>query len=186
VPPDEPVEAPPESLDERTALDPSALADAGARRSAALRAGATAEPERSFIRFEMGGERFCVPLESVTKIERVPPIVPVPRTPSFVRGIASLRGEIVTVIDLAAVIGGEPAVTMPHGLLVFADGQRRVGVLSDGLPDYFRIVASQLLPAPTGRAGDALIANAIEREEGTIAVLDVTKLMEVLARRSDA
>jgi chemotaxis signal transduction protein len=167
-------------------LDPSSLAQAGARRSAALRAGATAEPERSYIRFEMGGERYCVPLESVTKIERVPPIVTVPRTPTFVRGVASLRGEIVTVIDLAAVIGGEPSTNVAHGLLVLAEGAHRVGVLSDGLPDYFRVVTSQLLPAPSGRAGDALISNAIERKEGTIAVLDVKKLMEVLARRTDA
>jgi chemotaxis signal transduction protein len=171
--------------DEQAPPDPLALAEAGARRSAELLAGATAEVERSFIRFEMGGERYCVPLESVTKIERVPPIVPVPRTPPFVRGIASLRGEIVTVIDLGAVIGGEPATTIPHGLLVLADGARRVGILSDALPDYFRVVGSQLLPAPTGKAGDALITNAIEREDGAVAVLDVKKLMEVLARRSD-
>lgn len=166
-------------------IDPLSLAEAGARRSAALRAGATAEAERSFIRFEMGGERYCIPLEAVTKIERVPPIIPVPRTPSFVRGIASLRGEIVAVIDLAAVIGGEPTTTTAHGLLVLADGARRVGILSDALPDYFRVGVSGLLPAPTGRAGDALIANAIERKEGTVAVLDVKKLMEVLARRTD-
>ncbi|HZU96489.1 MAG TPA: chemotaxis protein CheW [Planctomycetota bacterium] len=166
--------------------DPQSLAEAGARRSAALKAGATAEAERSFIRFELAGERYCVPLECVTKIERVPPIIPVPRTPPFVRGIVSLRGEIVTVVDLAAVIGGEPVTTASHGLLVLADGPRRVGILSDALPDYFRIGVSQLLPAPTGKAGDALISNAIERKEGTVAVLDVKKLMEVLARRSDA
>jgi two-component system chemotaxis response regulator CheV len=165
--------------------DPQSLAEAGAKRAAALRAGATAEPERSFIRFELGGERYCVPLESVTKIERVPPIIAVPRTPSFVRGIASLRGEIVTVIDLAAVIGGEPSTTLAHGLLVLADATRRVGILSDTLPDYFRVGVSQLLPAPSGRAGDALITNAIDRKEGTTAVLDVKKLMEVLARRTD-
>ncbi len=175
------------SGDRRDALlDPQGLAEAGARRSAALRAGSTAEPERSFIRFEMGGERYCVPLEAVTKIERVPAIIAVPRTPAFVRGIASLRGEIVPVIDLAAVIGGEPTTTVPHGLLVLADGARRVGILSDALPDYFRVGVSALLPAPTGRSGDALIANAIERKEGTTAVLDVKKLMEVLARRTDA
>jgi purine-binding chemotaxis protein CheW len=167
-------------------IDPQALAEAGARRSASLRAGATAEPERSYIRFELGGERYGVPLESVTKIERVPTIVAVPRTPGFVRGIASLRGEIVTVIDLAAVIGSEPTTTPAHGLLVLADGARRVGILSDALPDYFRVGVSKLLAAPTGRAGDALITNAIERKEGTVAVLDVKKLMEVLARRTDA
>jgi len=142
--------------------------------------------ERRFCAFRLDRLWFGIAVERVQEVISPPAITPVPLAPLAVAGLVNLRGQIVTVIDLAAVIGGEPAVTMPHGLLVFADGQRRVGVLSDGLPDYFRIVASQLLPAPTGRAGDALIANAIEREEGTIAVLDVTKLMEVLARRSDA
>ena len=166
--------------------DPASLVESGVRRSVALRSGTTTEVERSWIRFELGGERFCVPLESVTKIERVPPIVPVPRTPPFVRGIASLRGEIVTVVDLRSVIGGAPSTAPPHGLLVLADGPRRVAILSDVLPDYFRAPASALLPAPLGRSGDALIANAIERKDVVIGCLDVPKLMEVLSRRTDA
>src|SRR2546421_8772412 len=129
-------------------LDPTALAEAGAEKSAELRAGATSEPEHPFIRFDIGGEHYAVPLDNVTKIERVPTIVPVPRTPEFVKGIASLRGEIVTVVDLCAVLGVATPEQTPHGLLVLQDGTRRVGILSDGLPDYFRAQISTLTPAP--------------------------------------
>src|SRR5207248_11329749 len=133
-----------------------------------------------FIRFDIGGEHYAVPLDNVTKIGRVPTIVPVPRTPEFVKGIASLRGEIVTVVDLCAVLGVATPEQTPHGLLVLQDGTRRVGILSDGLPDYFRAQISTLTPAPSGRSSDALVAHAIEREQGIVAVLDVRKLMDVL------
>jgi purine-binding chemotaxis protein CheW len=166
-------------------LDPASLARAGGERQSKLRDGPRAEPDRSFIRFELGGERYAVPLDTVTKIERVPAIIPVPRTPAFVRGIASLRGEIVAVVDLCSILGQPPAATIPHGLLVLTDGPRRVGVLSDVLPDYFRIPSSSLTPALAGSRGEGLVQNAIEREDGIIAVLDVKKLMDVLARRAD-
>jgi purine-binding chemotaxis protein CheW len=166
-------------------LDPRVLARKGGERQASLRDGPKAEPDRTFIRFELGGERYAVPLESVTKIERVPAIIPVPRTPSFIRGIASLRGEIVTVVDLCTVLGQPPVTSIPHGLLVLSDGGRRVGILSDVLPDYFRIATTALSPAPSAGRGEGLVQNAIERDDGIIAVLDVKKLMDVLARRAD-
>ena len=166
-------------------LDPQALATSGAQRRAALQKGATAEPELPFIRFELGGERYAVPLLAVSKIERVPTVVPVPRTPAFVRGIASLRGETVCVVDLASILGTVSSAAKPLGLLVLAEGARKVGVLSDILPDYFRAKATAFSPPPTGRASEGVIVHALDRDEGAVAVLDVRKLLDLLARRLD-
>lgn len=52
----------------------------------------------------MAGTDIAVPLGMVLEVERVPALVPVPGGPGFVRGIANLRGTILTIADLAAML----------------------------------------------------------------------------------
>ncbi len=54
--------------------------------------------------------RLAVPLESVRDVMRPLPLTALPGTPDWVAGVANVRGDIVTVIDLAAFLElGEPA-----------------------------------------------------------------------------
>ncbi|MBI3724813.1 chemotaxis protein CheW [bacterium] len=166
-------------------VDPADLVRAGAEMRASLQGDTETEPEITLIRFELGGEQYAIRLEAVTKIERVPSIVAVPRTPPFVKGIASLRGEVVCVVDLRALLGAPSSESAPRGLLVLGEGPRRVAILSDVLPDYFRAKESGLVPAPH-RGGDAILSSGFERDEGFVGVIDSKKLMDVLERRFDA
>lgn len=164
--------------------DPADLARAGAELRSSLQGDTRTEPEITLIRFELGGEQYAMRLEAVTKIERVPAIVAVPRTPPFVKGIASLRGEVVCVVDLRALLGAPPSDQDPHGLIVLGEGARRVAILSDVLPDYFRAKESALVPSPH-RAGEAILSSGFERDEGFVGVIDTRKLMDSLERRFD-
>ncbi len=49
-------------------------------------------------------------MECVREVERVSRVVPVPGAPEFIRGLVNLRGEILPLLDLAALFGrkGEP------------------------------------------------------------------------------
>jgi purine-binding chemotaxis protein CheW len=54
----------------------------------------------------LGDESYGLPLRALTAAYQVTaPLVPVPCTPSFVAGIANIRGHVVPVIDLAALLG---------------------------------------------------------------------------------
>lgn len=46
------------------------------------------------------GSEFGLPVEMVQEVVRVPPITRLPFPPPTVRGVASIRGEVVTVMDL--------------------------------------------------------------------------------------
>lgn len=174
-----------ESDGELVPLDPSQLAAAGANRRSAIEVGSTEEVERTFVAFELAQEPYAIPLECVVKIERVPPLIPVPRTPSFVRGIASLRGEIVCVVDLRQLLGLPGSTLAPHGLLVLQDGARHVAVLSDVLPDYFKVRTGAILPSPNRSTSEGVVNEVIERGGTFIALLDVKKLFSVLGSRLD-
>ena len=55
---------------------------------------------REFLTFQLAGDPYAGPVERVREIVRMRPVTPVPRVPAALRGVISLRGEIVEVVDL--------------------------------------------------------------------------------------
>lgn len=59
---------------------------------------------RRVIMFDVAGERYGLAIENVREIFRPRGITPVPGAGTHVAGVANLRGEIVTVLDLAGIL----------------------------------------------------------------------------------
>ena len=55
---------------------------------------------REFLAFELSAERYALPLACVREIMRVSAVTEVPRAPSDVLGVISVRGQVTTVLDL--------------------------------------------------------------------------------------
>jgi purine-binding chemotaxis protein CheW len=138
------------------------------------------------IRFLCGGRSFALPIEWVERTERIPPITSVPRAPAFVRGLASLRGGVVCLVDLVRLLDLDPrGVERPNSLLLLGQPGRRVGVLSDSLPDFERIEPDELLRVT--RSDVEVYRAALERESGLVGLLDPERVLALIERRmSDA
>ena len=50
-------------------------------------------------------QEFCVDIMSVREIRGWVPVTPLPRSPSFVRGVINLRGAVLPILDLSARLG---------------------------------------------------------------------------------
>ncbi|RMG00321.1 MAG: hypothetical protein D6726_11430, partial [Nitrospirae bacterium] len=65
---------------------------------------ASASEERvaleEFLLFRLGGELYSIPMKRIQEIINIYGITPVPRSPEHLKGIISLRGKIIPVIDL--------------------------------------------------------------------------------------
>src|SRR5262245_34587179 len=57
----------------------------------------------SCVRFRLGRQGFGMPLDQVHEIVAAGSITPVPLAPSVIRGLANVRGRVVTLIDIATV-----------------------------------------------------------------------------------
>ena len=57
----------------------------------------------SCVKFQLGRQGFGLPLEQVREIVAAGAVTPVPQAPSVIRGLANLRGRVVTLIDVATV-----------------------------------------------------------------------------------
>jgi purine-binding chemotaxis protein CheW len=136
-----------------------------------------AAEEYQIIRFVVGDRQVATTIDAVERTERVPTITAVPRAPAFVRGVASLRGGVVCVIDLYRLLTGQDGPSDARSLLILQGGAgRRLALLSASLPDFERVRRDQTLRPPA--ADVAVYQGAVEREGGLVGIIDVGKLFD--------
>ena len=90
----------------------------------------------SKLGFQVGGENWFVALHQVSEVVPVPPMVQVPRTHSWFRGVANVRGNLYSIVDFAAFQGRDPT---PGGV------ERRVILVSDRLVGGAGLLVSRML-----------------------------------------
>ncbi len=72
-----------------------------------------AQVESSRLGLACGGERWLIRLSDAAEVVAVPPIAGVPLTQPWFLGLANIRGNLYSVVDLAGFIGRGAAI--PHG-----------------------------------------------------------------------
>lgn len=126
-----------------------------------------------------------VDLSRVREINRSVDVTPVPRTPSSVRGLVNLRGELVTVLDLRFLLSGQPiALQRRTRNVILQTDDEPVGLLVDQVGDVVEGADRPLEPVPFEVRGvDAgMFRGVIQLESGLLVVLD----LDAVVRPADA
>jgi purine-binding chemotaxis protein CheW len=132
--------------------------------------------DRKVLTFRVGDEEYGVGVLEVEEVRRLVPVTSVPGTPSYVRGMANLRGMVVPVVDLRARFGREPAPDGRHTILIVVRrGARLVGIVADAFSDVFEPEETGL--KERGASVDAAIRALVRRDTRLIALLDVGRVM---------
>jgi purine-binding chemotaxis protein CheW len=108
--------------------------------------------------FRLEKERYALPLAAVREVV-VPPRVHslVPRAPQAVRGVINLRGRVVTVVELAPLMGLSAPKGAGEKIILLDRGRRDLGLLVtevDGIELIEKVVVSPgpVQPAVRGLA----------------------------------
>jgi purine-binding chemotaxis protein CheW len=156
------------------------LARSAARRVAGAAEEGAAAVERELLVLHLGDDPYALPVERVREIVRLRPITPVPRVPDAVRGVLSLRGEIVQVIDLRRRLGlAQPAADAPRRRIVVLNGEdgQMTGLLVDRVSEVLRLRDDALRP-PTGRELGTVTALAPHGDR-FVSVFDVDRVLDL-------
>lgn len=138
-------------------------------------------PETDAIVARLGAGRFAIDLADVAEVGRVPVITRIPGVPGWLAGLTNWRGRILPVLDLRSLLGAEPG--SPGGsarLVVVASEGVNVGLLVDAV-DGTTTVGSDLasFPSVLPGVGAELLCGQVPREDGPIAVVDVSALVRL-------
>lgn len=94
------------------------------------------------VRFRLGDESLALPVTQVLEVAELGTIAPVPGAPPAVLGVRNLRGQVLPVIDVAALIGTRRG-TVRAAKLVIAEGAgRRAGLAIDRVTDVSELTGS--------------------------------------------
>src|SRR5262249_6350869 len=97
------------------------------------------------ILFALGDATFAVAARNVREVDRVPEITPVPGVPGWLHGVANLRGDLISVVDLRSFLGMEAAAPARRMLVASSDGGEVVSaLLVDAVPGMALSTAADL------------------------------------------
>ncbi|GAB3225039.1 chemotaxis protein CheW [Hymenobacter seoulensis] len=142
------------------------------------------DPIIQLIVFRLGGEEYGIRIEQVKEVTITPEIARMPKTPSFVKGIANLRGDIIAVIDLEERFqlrpGGEEMPSTSYTMAIEAKDYT-IGIMVREVPQPLSIPMSIIEKAPEFiqdmNIHDKYIEGIAKVESRIIVVLDMLKLL---------
>ena len=138
-------------------------------------------PVREFLTFALGADVFGVELARVKEILSPPPITPVPRAPSDVVGVCSVRGLLVTVVDLRVRLRLEkrPRTRRARILLALGSSGEAVGLWVDEVRQVVRLSETDMELTSGGLGADVSdFVLGVGRPQGEfIVLLDLAALV---------
>lgn len=133
-----------------------------------------------WLTFRLGSEGYGVDILEVQEIRAYSPVTPVPKSPPHVRGVMNLRGAVIPVLDLRALLGlPDAASTVQPVIVVVHVAQRVVGLVVDAVDDVVTVEPDQVQPVPeysqssTSRA----ITGVAQVASGLTVLLDLAALL---------
>ena len=89
---------------------------------------------REALEFLLSGERYAIDMEYIKEVALLREITQLPGIPPFILGIISLRGSIISIVDLRTLLGLPPkGLTDYNRIIVLHGGTMTFGVLADAI-----------------------------------------------------
>ena len=126
-----------------------------------------------FLTFFLEDEEYGIEILKVQEIIGMMSVTPVPRTPSFVRGVINLRGQVIPIIDLRLKFG-MPAIAQTEEtcvIVVRAQGVE-MGIIVDKVSEVLDIATEEIDPVPSfGATVDTAYILGIGKAAGNVKLL---------------
>jgi len=141
--------------------------------------GGSAHNTHQVLTFALGTERYGWPVQRVRAIARIDHLTPVPTAPAYYPGVLSLRGQVLSVMDLRVYLGPPPLEAAAEFMIVIDGAGLEIGVLATEVFDVLNIPLDRLT-APSSAGLDLELVIGVTTDGLTI--LDA----EALLRRERA
>ena len=137
---------------------------------------------REFLCFKVSDEVYGIDIMDIKELIKPREVTEVPRAPSFVSGIISLRGVIIPIIDMLDRLGLVRAtITGRERVIVVRQGESFSGLLVDEIIQVVRVAKDAIEQAPPVLEGiDRDFVTGIGRADGRmIIILNLCNIIDI-------
>ncbi|EDQ00719.1 chemotaxis protein CheV [Shewanella benthica] len=129
-----------------------------------------------------GRQRYGINVFKVKEVLQCPPLTKLPKLNTYVKGIAHIRGQTISVIDLSAAIGGRPVESIDNCFIIISEYNRSVqGFLVSSAERIVNMNWEAILPPPKGTGKDSYLTAVTEIEGELVEILDVEKILDQIS-----
>ncbi len=125
-----------------------------------------------------GRQRFGINVFKVREVLQCPPLTSMPKSNAYIRGVAHIRGQTISVIDLSMAVGGRPIENVKDSFIIIAEYNRSVqGFLVGGVERIVNMNWEKIMPPPSGAGRYSYLTAVTQIENELVEILDVEKIL---------
>lgn len=125
-----------------------------------------------------GMQRYGINVFKVHEVIQRPPLTRIPNAPAVVRGMATLRGKTIPVLDLGMALGQPPIGSDGAGIVIVTEYNRTVqGFLVRAVDRIVNINWERVVPPPDGAGDDHFLTAIAHVDKEMVEMIDVEKVL---------
>jgi two-component system chemotaxis response regulator CheV len=126
----------------------------------------------------IGKQRFGINVFKVREVMPCPRLTVLPKQNKFVKGVAHIRGQTISVIDLSKATGGPAIVQTESSFVIIAEYNRTVqGFLVAGVERIVTLSWKDIMPPPEGAGKFSYLTAVTKIDDELVSILDVEKIL---------
>ncbi|MCG3722699.1 chemotaxis protein CheV [Vibrio cincinnatiensis] len=129
-----------------------------------------------------GRQRYGINVFKVKEVLQCPKLTAMPNLHRLVKGVAHIRGQTVSVIDLSLAVGGRPTVDIDKSFVVIAEFNRTIqAFLVSAVERIVNMHWEALLPPPEAAGKGNYLTAVTNIDNELVEILDVEKILAEIA-----
>jgi purine-binding chemotaxis protein CheW len=131
------------------------------------------------LAFDIGGTPYAIPVDRVREIVRMRPVTPIPRVSEFVRGVISLRGEIIEVVDMRRRLGIDPIEPTRRTRIIVARSHSGevAAILVDAVREVLRVTSEDFRPVSGSES--SVVENLCACGDRFVSVIELDRVLAI-------
>jgi two-component system chemotaxis response regulator CheV len=141
------------------------------------------ENRLELLLFKLGGiQRYGINVFKVKEVLQCPPLTQLPKLHPSIRGVANIRGQTISVIDMNKATGGRPIDNLEERFIIITEYNRSIqGFLVGSVERIININWENILPPPSGVGRYNYLTAVTDIDGSLVEILDVEKILDEIA-----
>ncbi len=127
-------------------------------------------------------QRYGINVFKVREVLMCPALIPIPNGHPWIRGLAQVRGQTISVIDMSLATGNSAIDLNDRSFIIITEFNRTIqGFLVSFVDRIVNLNWDMVLPPPSTMGNDHYLTAVTKVDDAVLAILDVEKILNLVA-----